>query len=61
MSILKKTKVMIFEKRKRRRNNVRFTLRDGEIEIIDSYTYLGLLLRYNCNFNVSKKKLVEQS
>lgn len=55
-----KTKVMVFEKAKRKRN-MRFMLRGEELQLTDSYNYLGLLIRYNCNFNLSKKKLVEQS
>ena len=55
-----KTKVVIFQKNKQRRNPT-FTLRSEELEIKDSYHYLGLLFRYNCNFNLSKKLLVEQS
>ena len=48
-----KTKVIIFQTNKQRRNPI-FTLGSEELEIKDSYNYLGLLFRYNCNFNMSK-------
>lgn len=55
-----KTKVMIFCKRKTQRPP-QFKLRDASLEIVDSYNYLGLLLRYNGSFSESKQKLVEQA
>ena len=57
---LDKTKVVIFENRKHRRN-FSFTFKGNELQITDSYLYLGLLFNYNCKFSLSKKKLIEQA
>lgn len=55
-----KTKVMVFSKRKSKMD-FDFKLDGTSLEIVDSYTYLGLLLNYNGSFVCAKKKLVEQS
>ncbi|XP_071136947.1 uncharacterized protein [Mytilus edulis] len=55
-----KTKVMVFSKRKSKMD-FDFILDGTSLEIVDSYTYLGLLLNYNGSFVCAKKKLVEQS
>lgn len=51
---------MIFCKRKPRRLP-EFKLNDASLEIVDSYNYLGLLLKYNGSFTDAKSKLVEQA
>ena len=55
-----KTKVVIFSKRKLAQN-VSFKLYNQNIEIQDSYVYLGLLFYYNGNFAQARKKLVDQA
>ena len=55
-----KTKVIVFSKRKIRRN-AKFLLYGSELEIVDSYPYLGLLFNFNGKFTVSKKRLSEQA
>ena len=55
-----KTKVMIFSKRKVR-ENLEFILNGEILEIVENYTYLGILVNYNGSFVGAKKKLVEQS
>lgn len=55
-----KTKIMVFSKRKFIPNQ-NFLLCDSNIEIVESYSYLGLLFSYNGKFNMAKKKLVEQA
>ena len=57
---LDKTNVVIFEKRKCRRN-VMFKMKGEEIKQADSYTYLGLLFNYNCSFFPARKKLMAQA
>ena len=55
-----KTKCMIFAKRKLKRKPQFFY--DGiELEIVDSYNYLGIVMNCNGRFSVAKKKLVEQA
>ena len=55
-----KTKVMVFSKRKNRQNFT-FTLEGKELEIVDAYSYLGVIFKYNGNFSDTKKKLVDQA
>ena len=55
-----KTKVMIFSKRKSR-NNPTFKINGEEIEIVDSYPYLGILFNFNGSFCKARKKLNDQS
>lgn len=55
-----KTKVVIFSNRKYNRD-ISFKLCNQDIEIKDSYTYLGLLFNYNGNFYQARKRLVDQA
>ncbi len=55
-----KTKVMVFCKRKSR-TVYDFKLNGESLEVIDKYTYLGVVLRYNGSFVDTKKKLTEQA
>ena len=41
---------MIFSKRKIR-NDFDFKLNGASLEIVDGYTYLGLLMKYNGSYN----------
>jgi hypothetical protein len=38
-----------------------FTLNDEVIEIVDSYSYLGLVMKYNGSFVKTKSKLIDQA
>jgi hypothetical protein len=49
-----KTKAVIFSKKKVRQNQS-FKIKGQNIEIIDSYCYLGMLLNYNGNFCTARK------
>jgi hypothetical protein len=51
----KKTKVVIFSKKKVRQNQS-FKIRGQHIEIIDSYCYIGLPFNYNGNFCTARKQ-----
>lgn len=55
-----KTKVVIFSKKKVRQNQ-NFKIKGQNIEIIDSYCYLGMLFNYNGNFCTARKKITEQA
>ena len=54
-----KAKVVIFSKKKVRQNQ-RFKIKGQNIEIIDSYCYLGMLFNYNGNFCTARKKITKQ-
>ena len=55
-----KTKVVIVSKKKVRQNQS-FKIKGQNIEIIDSYYYLGMLFNYNGNFCTARKKITEQA
>ena len=55
-----KTKVMIFCKRKSKQD-VHFTLQGEDLEIVDTYSYLGVIFKYNGTFLETRKRLVEQA
>jgi hypothetical protein len=38
-----------------------FTLNNEVIEIVDSYSYLGLVMNYNGSFVNAKSKLIDQA
>jgi hypothetical protein len=54
------TKVVVFSKR-RIRSNFNFNMYGQPIEVQDSYSYLGVTLNYNGNFNSARKKLLDQT
>ena len=57
-----KTKIMIFSKRKSKRNHLHvFKLYGSDIEIVDFYPYLGLLFNCNGRFTNARIKLIEQA
>jgi hypothetical protein len=43
------------------RQNQSFKIKGQNIEIIDSYCYLGMLLNYNGNVCTARKKITEQA
>ena len=55
-----KTKVVVFSKRKVRQSCT-FKLFGSDLEIVDSYCYLGIMFSYNGSFKIAKKKLFEQA
>ena len=55
-----KTKVMIFSKGEIRLK-YEFKLQNKTLEIVDSYSYLGLLFKYIGNFNETRKRLARQA
>ena len=57
---VRKTKVVIFCKRKTR-SNIEFMLQGVRLEIVDDYSYLGICFKYNRKFAKAKKHLVDQA
>ena len=59
----KKTKVLIFQKKCRKSvlNKYCFQINNDKIEIVNNYTYLGINLATNGNFNVCKINLKEKT
>ena len=55
-----KTKIIIFSRKKLQKHN-EFEIYGSNIEIVDSYSYLGLLFNYNGKFTCARKKLTEQA
>ena len=55
-----KTKVMIFSKGEIRLK-YEFKLQNKTLEIVDSYSYLGLLFKYIGNFNETRKRVARQA
>jgi hypothetical protein len=58
LSNVSKTKIVVFSKRKH--NKKKLLLNIEIVEVMDSYTYLGLLFNYNGNFCQGRKQLVDQ-
>ena len=54
-----KTKVLVFSKRKCQQN-FNFTLNGEKLDVIDSYTYLGITFKCNGSFVDARKRFVEQ-
>ena len=54
-----KTKVMIFGDKTRRHRNI--SVHGYNIEVVDSFTYLGVVFSKNRSFLQTKKHAVEQS
>jgi hypothetical protein len=52
--------LVVFSKTKYN-NKKEFLLNNEEVEVKDSYTYLGLLFNYNGNFCQGRNKLVDQA
>ena len=55
-----KTKIVIFSKRKYKAQRS-FKSYDENIDIVDSYTYLGVMFNYNGNYCTAKKRLIDQA
>jgi hypothetical protein len=51
-----KTKTMVFGFEKLRQN-LKFTYKNVDIEIVKQYIYLGVIFTKTCNFDVTKKHL----
>ena len=58
---LKKTKVVVFQKKLRREYNYQFSLVKIPIDIVSDYTYLGIKLTSNGKFSDAIEVLREKS
>jgi hypothetical protein len=56
---INKTKIMVFSKK--RNLNYSFILQDKQLEVVEKFSYLGIIFRYNGTFFDTKKKLVDQA
>ena len=57
----KKTQVMIFNKGGHKYKNLRFIYRNCDLEITQSYTYLGILFSSCGNFNAACNAILDKS
>ena len=55
-----KTKIVVFRNGGKVNANEKWFYDNKEIEVVDSFTYLGVLLNYNGKYNVLQNKLAEQ-
>ena len=55
-----KTKIVIFSKG-RKQSNMKFTLQEEELEIVDEYKYIGIVLSKSGSNVAAKKYIVEQA
>ena len=58
---LKKTKVVVFQKKSKKEHNYQFFLDKNSIDIVSDYTYLGIKLTSNGKFSDGIKVLREKS
>jgi hypothetical protein len=58
---VKKTKVVIFQKRNSKIPNLKFHIGNQEIDITKEYTYLGLKLNQNGKFKIAQQQLSEKA
>ena len=54
-----KTKVLVFGDRPRRARNI--TVRNQQLEVVDSFKYLGVLFSKNRSFSMSKLHVIQQA
>ena len=58
---LKKTKIMVFQKRARKNAELRFLIDGQIIDVVQEYTYQGTQISSSGNFLVSREHLKESS
>ena len=56
----KKTKIMVFQKRARKKSDFHFLV-DSQIIVVQEYTYLGTRMSSSGNFSVSREHLREKA
>lgn len=56
-----KTKVLVFRKSWQLNNEEKWFYKGTEIEILNKFCYLGIMLNYNGKFNTTQKQLAEQA
>ena len=50
---------MVFSRR-RQTQNLKFSLHGLELEVVNSFTYLGIILSKTGNFNLAKKSIADK-
>ena len=55
-----KTKIMVFRNGGRLKDNEKWVYNNCELEIVDEFNYLGLLLNYNGKFTKAQQQLADQ-
>ena len=55
-----KTKVIVFSKRKCK-DDFLFTLYGENLERVDTFSYVGIVIKYNDSFIETRKKMINQS
>ena len=55
-----KTKAMIFSSGKIDTKSFKFTFSDSEIEVVNRYKYLGVILHYNANFKHATEDMYQK-
>ncbi|XP_063420573.1 uncharacterized protein LOC134705786 [Mytilus trossulus] len=55
-----KTKIVVFRKGGKIHDNEKWYYNNQEIEVVDKFSYLGILLNFNGKYNVLQQKLSEQ-
>ena len=58
---IKKTKIVIFRKSANINENERFYIGECDLEIVDSFNYLGLCFYYNGRYTQAEKQLSSQA
>ena len=57
---IKKTKIVLFRNCYRIKDNEKFYFDNCELDIVDSFKYLGLCFYYNGKFNFAEKQLASR-
>lgn len=52
-----KTKIVVFRNGGKLHTNEQWTYNGQLLDIVDSFTYLGVIFKYNCKFLETEKKL----
>lgn len=55
-----KTKIVVFRNGGKIHENEKWHIHTDQVEVVDKFMYLGVLLNYNGNFNVTQKQLASQ-
>ncbi len=58
---IQKTKIVVFSKRKTKRYNTEFKLDGFQLEVMDQFSYLGVLFSYNGSFLMHRKNKFNQA
>jgi hypothetical protein len=57
---INKTKIVVFRKGGIVKENEKWFYNDVQVDVVDKFTYLGVILNFNGTFSVAQKNVVEQ-